>query len=209
MSNREIVATAPRAPFGEFLRRRRVGAIVEEKFPAVAMRSEYGLGRAVLETRRRRRTAQIRGPIVAFASNGNGGQMHTRSRVPIIPARPAKRRRKSEHDRSARGGRGHVGRRTRTTFSRPGEGSPRAYRNLRRAIEAASSEAELGHVWAHDLRHSATSIMLQHADLATVSRYVEHANVAVTARVLSHAIGSTSEQAPRGAEAMWVRGFGH
>src|SRR5438034_3636145 len=68
------------------------------------------------------------------------------------------------------------------------QGAPRAYRNLRRAIDAAAGEAGLGHVCAHDLRHSATSIMLQHADLATVSRYVGHANVAVTARVYSHAI---------------------
>jgi integrase len=70
-------------------------------------------------------------------------------------------------------------------------------------------EAGLGHVCAHDLRHSATSIMLQHADLATVSRYVGHANVAVTARVYSHAIGSPSEQAARVSEAMRIGGFGH
>jgi integrase len=90
--------------------------------------------------------------------------------------------------------------------SRPGK--PVEYRNLRRALAAAAKEAGLGHVRPHDLRHSATSILLQHADLATVSRYVGHANVAVTARVYSHAVGSPREQAARVAAAMRLGGFG-
>jgi integrase len=46
-------------------------------------------------------------------------------------------------------------------------GTPSSYRGLRRALALASKEAGLGHVRAHDLRHSATSILLQHGDLAT------------------------------------------
>jgi integrase len=89
------------------------------------------------------------------------------------------------------------------------QGKPVEYRNLRRALDAAAEEAGLGHVRPHDLRHSATSILLQHVDLGTVSRYVGHANVAVTARVYSHAIGSPTEQAARVAAAMRAGGFGY
>jgi integrase len=89
------------------------------------------------------------------------------------------------------------------------KGKPVEYRNLRRALDAAAEEVGLGHVRPHDLRHSATSILLQHADLATISRYVGHANVAVTARVYFHAVRSPSEQAARVAAAMRVGGFGH
>jgi integrase len=88
------------------------------------------------------------------------------------------------------------------------KGKPVEYRNLRRALEAAATEAGLGHIRPHDLRHSATSILLQHADPATVTRYVGHATVAVTACVYSHAVGSPGEQAARVAAAMRLGGFG-
>jgi integrase len=88
-------------------------------------------------------------------------------------------------------------------------GKPREYRNLRRALATAAKEAGLGHVRPHDLRHSATSIMLQHGDLATVSRYVGHSNAAVTARVYAHAIGTAAEQAARVAAGMQAAGLGH
>jgi integrase len=89
------------------------------------------------------------------------------------------------------------------------QGVPRDYANLRRALAVAAKEAGLGHVRAHDLRHSATSILLQQADLATASKYVGHGNPAITAKVYSHAIGSPAEQAARVAEAMRRADFGH
>jgi integrase len=89
------------------------------------------------------------------------------------------------------------------------QGVPRDYANLRRALAVAAKEAGLGHVRAHDLRHSATSILLQQADLATTSKYVGHGNPAITAKVYSHAIGSPAEQAARIAEAMKRADFGH
>ena len=54
-------------------------------------------------------------------------------------------------------------------------------------------ESGLGRVRCHDLRPSATSILLARADLATVSRYVGHRNAATTARVYTHALGSHEE----------------
>jgi integrase len=89
------------------------------------------------------------------------------------------------------------------------KGAPRAYRNLRRALAVAAKDAGLGHVRAHDLRHSATSILLQHSDLATTSKYVGHGNPSVTARVYGHAIGSPAQQAARIAAAMEQADFGH
>ena len=82
------------------------------------------------------------------------------------------------------------------------KGAPRQYRNLRRALAVAADEARLGHVRAHDLRHSATSVLLQHTDLATASKYVGHGDPSVTARVYGHAMGTAAEQAGRVAEAM-------
>jgi integrase len=52
------------------------------------------------------------------------------------------------------------------------KGKPCEYRNLRRALALAAKDAGLGHVRAHDLRHTATSLLLQAGDLATVSKYV-------------------------------------
>jgi integrase len=89
------------------------------------------------------------------------------------------------------------------------QGAPRDYANLRRALATAAKEAGLGHIRAHDLRHSATSILLQKADLGTVSKYVGHGNPAITAKVYSHAIGSPAEQAARVADAMRRADFGH
>jgi integrase len=86
---------------------------------------------------------------------------------------------------------------------------PRSYRGLRRALATASKEACLGHVRAHDLRHSATSILLQYGDLATVSRAVGHANPNVTATVYAHALGTPEEQAERVAAAAAAGGLGH
>jgi integrase len=54
-------------------------------------------------------------------------------------------------------------------------------------------ESGLGRVRCHDLRPSATSILLARADLATVSRYVGHRNAATTSRVYTHALGSHEE----------------
>ena len=88
-------------------------------------------------------------------------------------------------------------------------GKPVEYRNLRRALDTAATEAGLGHVRPHDLRHSFTSNLLQNVDLATASRYVGHKNVQVTAKVYAHAIGSDAEQAARVAEAMKAAGLGH
>jgi integrase len=87
-------------------------------------------------------------------------------------------------------------------------GKPRECRNVRRAIGVAAAEAKLGHVRCHDLRHSATSVLLRHADLATVSRYVEHQSPATTLRVYTHALGSQEEQAARIAAAAKSAGFG-
>jgi integrase len=87
-------------------------------------------------------------------------------------------------------------------------GKPREYRNVRRATAVAAEQASLGHVRCHDLRHSATSILLSNADLATVSRYVGHHNAATTVRVYTHALGSHEEQAARIAEAAKSAGFG-
>ena len=89
------------------------------------------------------------------------------------------------------------------------KGKPREYRNLRRALAIAAEAAGLGHVRPHDLRHSATSIMLQHGDLATVSAYVGHSNSQVTARVYAHAIGTPAEQAARVAAGMQAAGLGY
>jgi integrase len=88
------------------------------------------------------------------------------------------------------------------------QGKPVEYRNLRRALDVAAEEAELGHIRPHDLRHTFTSNLLQSVDLATASRYVGHKNVQVTAKVYAHAIGSAAEQAARVAEAMRVAGLG-
>jgi integrase len=88
-------------------------------------------------------------------------------------------------------------------------GKPREYRNLRRALAVAAEAAGLGHFRPHDLCHTATSILLQHGDLATVSKYVGHKNSQVTARVYSHAIGSPAEQAARVAAGMRAAGLGH
>ena len=89
-------------------------------------------------------------------------------------------------------------------------GKPREYRNVRRAIAvAAPAEAKpRARPAAHDLRHSATSVLLRHADLAPVSRYVGHQSPATTLRVYSHALGSQEEQAARIAEAAKSAGFG-
>jgi integrase len=89
------------------------------------------------------------------------------------------------------------------------KGKPREYRNLRRALAVAAKEAGLGHITAHDLRHSATSILLQHGDLATVSKAVGHANANVTTKVYAHALGTPEEQAERVALAAAAAGLGH
>ena len=88
-------------------------------------------------------------------------------------------------------------------------GKARGYENFRRALAVASKEAGLGHVTAHDLRHSATSILLQHGDLATVSKAVGHANPNVTTKVYAHALGTPEEQAERVALAAAAAGLGH
>jgi len=73
----------------------------------------------------------------------------------------------------------------------------------------AADEAGLGHVTAHDLRHSATSILLQHGDLATLSKAVGHANPNVTTKIYAHALVTPQEQAERVALAAAAAGPGH
>ena len=76
-------------------------------------------------------------------------------------------------------------------------------------LGGSGGKAGLGHVTAHDLRHSATSILLQHGDLATVSKAVGHANPNVTTKVYAHALGTPEEQAERVALAAAAAGLGH
>jgi integrase len=90
-----------------------------------------------------------------------------------------------------------------------GRGRGKSYRNARRALATAAKEAGLGHVVAHDLRHSATSILLRHGDVVSVSKQMRHANASVTLAVYAHVLGSEKERADRGAEIAAAAGLGY
>ena len=76
---------------------------------------------------------------------------------------------------------------------------PKLYRNARRALASAAAEAGLGHLVAHDLRHSVTSVMLRYGYVVSVSKQMGHANPNVTLAVYAHALGDEDDQAKEGA----------
>jgi integrase len=90
-----------------------------------------------------------------------------------------------------------------------GRARPKSYRNWRRALQSATEEAGLGHLVAHDLRHSVTSILLRHGDVVSVSKQMGHANPNVTLAVYAHVLGTEEEQADRGAEIAAAAGLGY
>jgi integrase len=79
------------------------------------------------------------------------------------------------------------GRRSLPSWTSPpnfGTGSPHHQRNALRAIVAAAEKAKLGHVTAHDLRHSLVANALDAGlTLTEASRLARHATPAVTATV--------------------------
>jgi integrase len=109
-----------------------------------------------------------------------------RTRVPLktdagardIPILPALRRRLIEH-------------RLASPWTRPGDpvfaatsGNPKAYRNVRRAIETVGDELELD-LRSHDFRRSLASylIVAARADEAAVTHVMGHANIETTRRI--------------------------
>jgi integrase len=95
-----------------------------------------------------------------------------------IPILPALRRRLIEH-------------RLASPWTRPGDpvfaatsGNPKAYRNVRRAIETVGDELELD-LRSHDFRRSLASylIVAARADEAAVTHVMGHANIETTRRI--------------------------
>jgi integrase len=73
-------------------------------------------------------------------------------------------------------------------------GKPHGQRNALRAIQAAATKAKLGHVTAHDLRHSLVANALDAGlTLPEASRLARHASPAVTATVYADVLESKRE----------------
>jgi integrase len=73
-------------------------------------------------------------------------------------------------------------------------GKPHGQRNALRAVQAAAQTAKLGHVTAHDLRHSLVANALDAGlTLAEASRLARHASPAVTATVYADVLETKRE----------------
>jgi integrase len=75
-------------------------------------------------------------------------------------------------------------------------GTPMDPDNHRRSFSALTKKAGLGHWHPHELRHSATSIMLaQGVPIEVISKIVGHSSIRITADVYSHLLEQQHEAA--------------